>query len=125
MIFISKEHERRYFEAIDFASEPDNDWLGAVYLITASERVFNALEPFIGDCYVDFDEVHFRAQNMFEVAIFNAAYDIYFGTDSITLSDLTFTDEIPDDALVAIANVLMYMRFGFDSGTAEVTELVA
>ena len=95
MIFISKEHERRYFEAIDFASEPDNDWLGAVYLITASERVFNA------------------------------AYDIYFGTDSITLSDLTFTDEIPDDALVAIANVLMYMRFGFDSGTAEVTELVA
>ncbi len=126
--FKNKKHAERFFTACaeNCVRMDDLPFLAALYLLTVRRKLWeqfkNKVEP--EDGIPDHAFRSFKANNQTEEALVAAAYDLLNFTDWISLSDLTSKEEIPDEALLAIVNVIGYMRYGFfdESNEPAITE---
>ncbi len=120
MLFLSKKHEKRFYEACSLIDTGYDVALAACYLLTSKKRLWDAFREAVDEDEIRFEKVGFRPRDLNEQALYNAAYDIYNCSDAILLCDLSDPSIVPDKSLRAIAYALMYLRFGFDSGFPEI-----
>jgi len=110
MLFIDEDHKMRFNEARDSVRCDDSRWLATAYLITSEERLYGALEPHMDDCFIDFSRAQFESRTPDENAIYNAAVDLWYGEDSISVLDLVDEEEIPDKAFTVIVHAVLFLR---------------
>lgn len=123
MIFKDKDHYERFSEAMKRIDLNDQLAQAACYLLTYRQSVWKKVRKHLKPEVFDFDEFGFFPEDTTEQALFNAAYDLYYGADAITVCDLGDRDYINDEAFRAIINAVMYLRFGAEADRAVVSTI--
>ena len=122
MIFKDKDHYVRFSEAQQRIDLNDQLAQADCFLLTFRESVWRKVKKHIKPNVFDFDDFGFFPKDETEQALFNSAYDLYYGADSITVCDLCDRDYINDEAFRAIIGAVMYLRFGTEEDRAVVRE---
>lgn len=123
MFFKDKDHYERFSDAMKRIDLNDQSAQTACYLLTYCDSVWMKVKKHIKPNVFDFDDFGFFPEDETEQALFNAAYDLYYGADSITVCDLCDRDYINDEAFRAIIGAVMYLRFGTEEDRAVVTTI--
>ena len=129
MDFKNKRH-REIFVTTTAGLEKNNSLLAAVYLLTASGRIWADAEPCIRRDGIDFDSIKRGKYSVGTYALFSAAKDLYLGADGINIADMSDRSVIPDVAFGLICNALMIKRYGMKAidsicGNCECADAIA
>ena len=111
MDFKNKRH-KEIFVTTAARLEKNNSLLAAVYLLTASGRLWADAEPCISRNSIDFDSIKRGKHSIGAYALFCAAKDLYLGTESMNIADMSDRSVIPDVAFGLICNAMMIKRYG-------------
>ena len=111
MDFKNKRH-KEIFVTKAAGLEKNNSLLAAVYLLTASGRLWADAEPCISRNSIDFDCIKRGKYSVGTYALLCAAKDMYLGTESMNIADMSDRSIIPDVAFGLICNAMMIKRYG-------------
>ena len=110
MNMIISSHFECYFTAARL--EKSNSLLAAVYILTANGRLWSDAEPCVSRDNIDFDSIKRGKYSIGAYALFCAAKDLYLGTESMNIADMSDRSVIPDAAFGLICNAMMIKRYG-------------
>jgi len=87
-------------------------WLAAVYLLSASDVLWQQTRPAIGRGQIDFSQVRLEAAGIREYTLYRAAKGIYQGRLGISSEELADEALVPDNTLLLILSAALTARFG-------------
>ena len=111
MDFKNKRH-KKIFVMTAARLEKNNSLLAAVYLLTASSRLWADAEPCVSRNSIDFDKIRRGKYSVGTYALLCASKDLYLCTDSMNIADMSDRNIIPDAAFGLICNAMMIKRYG-------------
>jgi len=124
MIFKNKNHYLRFCEAIETIGWDDQAACAVCYLLSCKKKLWSRVKRGIkADC-IDFEEMNFDPRNDTEQALFDAAFDLYYGINEIPIGVLFEYNMIPDEAFFALLYAITYLRYGFGFDTEAPSEMV-
>ncbi len=109
-------HERRFYHLwAELGTKKKRDtpqFFAALYLLTANEdvyrRAYNAFHP----NGIKPEYIRVSGISIPNYALVQAAKSIYFGTDGITLADLSDSEAVDEESFCLIVNAILIARYG-------------
>ena len=80
--------------------------------MTANGRLWADAEPCVSRDIIDFDSIKRGKYSIDAYALLCAAKDLYLGTESMNIADMSDRSVIPDVAFGLICNAMMIKRYG-------------
>ena len=90
-----------------------NEYLAALYLLTADKEVWDASRSGIDRKVIDFTKIRHKDFTTYRYAVFIIAKDIYICETHITLKELCDSYLIPDRLFKLIITAIYIGRFGY------------
>jgi len=112
--FFSADHRKRFFEGFNLVHRNDNKLLTQIYILSATESLWNNAKRCVNKDGTNFLDVSFHDFKGNDYLYYCMAYDFACGTSHTDISDLT-NDEIVDFNLFRlVCNAIVINTYGFD-----------
>ena len=89
-----------------------NEYLAAMYLLTATETLYERTRLCFSKYGLDFALVDNKGLSIDEYTLLGTAKTLYFGTEDLTGEDIAEPEVISAEALPFIVNAVLVVRFG-------------
>ena len=110
--FMNSKHKQTFYTAMREWNVYENDLIAVVYLLTADAELWKQVEDYV--IQYKFGYLQFRPKNLSVsgYTFFCAANDLYFGTDFMTLGDLTDKALLTPKEFYIIINAVLIKQYG-------------
>lgn len=112
MIYRGDDHKKLFEKAVSERNIQSADFLAALYLLTADNRLWEKAKNFVSRTAVDFSGIRLGDGSVEAYALFMAAKDLYSGTNHITISDLADEAIIGHKVFTVVCNAMTFRRYG-------------
>lgn len=93
--FLSPEHRKRFYDAMNRNRQKNERYIAQIYILTATEGIWNAVKPYVTKDGVLYNSVSFHNMATEDYIYYSTAFDFANNTSHLTLEDLS-NDEIVD-----------------------------
>lgn len=112
MEFRNDKHRTVFEEAVRRLGRGGNARLAALYLLTADHRLWMAARHACQDSRICFDKIRLKGSTEDGYALYCAARDLYLGTKSLTIREISDPGLIAPKTFALILNGMAIRRFG-------------
>ena len=114
MYYKNKTHQKIFEEQVNGnPCKCPNEYLAALYLLTANRELWNAAKRVIGRKEINFSTIHPKEFTMNGYTVFIVAKDIYDGDTHITLKDICDRYLVPDKLFDLFLTAIQICRLGY------------
>ena len=105
-------HEERFRKILESGKWEDRTMLSAMFLLTADGELWRRAQSRITDMVIRFHEVRLAGISERGYTLFCGAKDLYFGTKSLCITDLSDTAIVDSEAFDLIITAMAIRRYG-------------
>jgi len=105
-------HGERFRKILDSGKWEDRTMLSAMFLLTADGELWRRAQSRITDMVIRFHEVRLAGISERGYTLFCGAKDLYFGTKSLCITDLSDTAIVDSEAFDLIITAMAIKRYG-------------
>ena len=105
-------HEERFRKILESGKWDDRTMLAAMFLLTADEGLWQRAQSRITDMVIRFHEVRLAGISERGYTLFCGAKDLYFGTKSLCITDLSDTAIVDSEAFDLNITAMAIRRYG-------------
>lgn len=114
MYYKNKTHQRIFEEQVNGnPCKCPNEYLAALYLLTADRELWNAAKRVIGRKEIDFPTIRPKEFTTNGYTVFIVAKDIYDGETHITIKDICDRYLVPDKLFELFVTAIHICRLGY------------
>ena len=105
-------HEERFQKILESGKWEDRTMLAAMFLLTADGELWRRVQSRITDMVIRFHDVCLAGISERGYTLFCGAKDLYFGTKSFCLTDLSDAAIVDTEAFELIITAMAIKRYG-------------
>ncbi len=115
-MFLTKEHHYRFFCALNemrkISTKQSNSYLAALYLLTATEQLWDIVKKHVGSLDVFFAEIKLKSMDTDSYIFYQTAKELLTETSKIKLSEILDEAITSDDAFGGYINSALIKIYG-------------
>lgn len=113
--FLDADHRKRFMEGISLIHRDDNTMLAQVYILSATESLWNNAKRCIFKDGTYFLDVSFHDFTGSDYLYYCIAYDFACGTSHADIADLTNDEVVDFDLFRLVCNAIVINTYGYDA----------
>lgn len=115
MNYKSQQHKTTFEKAVKKKAADSNKLMSAIYLLTADSKLWQIVQKHVMQNKIEFENVKLNVVSENAYTLYCAAKDMYFNTDSLSISDLSDTALISPKIFDVLCTAIRIRRLGLDS----------
>ncbi len=116
-----KKHRAEFRKMSRKLNRQNNKQMAVLYLVTADGSLWNKVKHHICDGKIFLTNVHLVSCDIKTYTLYCCAKDIAYGTNHITLSDLSDKEVFSEELIEIIKTAIDICRYGLDSDVKKIT----
>ena len=113
--FLDREHRTRFLKALHRVRGNDKSLIAQLFVLTATESLWNASEAAIGKSSISYLDIDFRAFSENDYLFYCIAYDIKNGTSHTDIEDLSNDEVVDFDLFRVVGSAIAISVYGYDA----------
>ena len=113
--FLDREHRARFQKALHRVRGNDKSFIAQLFVLTATESLWNASEAAIGKSSISYLDIDFRAFSENDYLFYCIAYDLGNGTSHTDIEDLSNDEVVDFDLFRVVCSAIAISVYGYDA----------
>ena len=113
--FLDREHKARFQKALHRVRGNDKNLIAQLFVLTATESLWNASEAAIGKSSISYLDIDFRAFSENDYLFYCIAYDLGNGTSHTDIEDLSNDEVVDFDLFRVVCSAIAISVYGYDA----------
>lgn len=113
--FLDREHRIRFLKALHRVRGNDKNLIAQLFILTATESLWNASDDAIGKSSISYLDIDFRAFSENDYLFYCIAYDLGNGTSHTDIEDLSNDEVVDFDLFRVVCSAIAISVYGYDA----------